>query len=55
MTKVVADEVSAHVEPRRAMAVLMNVGKPLQNADNLHDRVGGYLSRKWTSRRCQGG
>ena len=36
MTKlVVADEVSAHIEPRRAMAVLMNVGKPLQTADNI--------------------
>ena len=32
---VVADEVSAHIEPRRAMAVLMNVGKPLQIADNI--------------------
>ena len=32
---VVADEVSAHIEPRRAMAVLMNVGKPLQTADNI--------------------
>ena len=27
---VVADEVSAHIEPRRVMAVLMNVGKSLQ-------------------------
>ena len=36
MTKLVAaDEVSAHIEPRRAMAVLMNVGKPLQTADNI--------------------
>ena len=36
MTKlVVADEVSAHIEPRRAMAVLMNVGKPLQTSDNI--------------------
>ena len=32
---VVADEVAAHIEPRRAMAVLMNVGKPLQTADNI--------------------
>ena len=32
MTKpAAADEVSAHIEPRRAMAVLMNVGKPLQS------------------------
>ena len=31
MTKLlVADEVSAHTEPRRAMAVLMNVGKPFK-------------------------
>ena len=29
---VVADEVSAHIEPRRAMAILMNVGKPLQTS-----------------------
>ena len=37
MTKlVVADEVSAHIELRRAMAVLMNVGKPLQTSDNLY-------------------
>ena len=36
MTKlVVADEVAAHIEPRRAMAVLMNVGKPLQTSDNV--------------------
>ena len=36
MTKlVVADEVSAHIEPRRAMAVLTNVGKPLQSSDNI--------------------
>ena len=36
MTKlVVADEVSAHIEPRRAMAVLVNVGKPLQTSDNI--------------------
>ena len=48
MTKlVVADEVSAHIEPRRAMAV-PDCGQ------YVHDRVGGYLSRKWTSRRCHG-
>ena len=36
MTKlVVADEVAAHIEPRRAMAFLMNVGKPLQTSDNI--------------------
>ena len=36
MTKlVVADEVSAHIEPRRAMAILMNVGKPLQTGTRL--------------------
>ena len=36
MTKlVVADEVAAHIEPKRAMAVLMNVGKPLQTSDNI--------------------
>ena len=36
MTKlVVADEVSAHIEPRRAMAVLVNVGKPLQASDSI--------------------
>ena len=27
--------VSAHIEPRRAMAVLMNIGKPLQSTDNI--------------------
>ena len=32
---VAADEVSAHTEPRRAMDVLMNVGKPLQTTDNI--------------------
>ena len=32
---VAADEISAHIEPRRAMAVLMNVGKPLQTTDNI--------------------
>ena len=31
----VADEVAAHIEPRRAMAILMNVGKPLQTSDNI--------------------
>ena len=36
MTKlVVADEVAAHIKPRRAMAVLMNVGKPLHTSDNI--------------------
>ena len=36
MTKLVAaDEVSAHIEPRRATAVLMNAGKPLQTSDNI--------------------
>ena len=36
MTKlVVADEVAAHIEPRRAMAILMNVKKPLQTSDNI--------------------
>ena len=36
MTKLaVADEVAARIEPRRAMAVLMNVGKPLQTSDNI--------------------
>ena len=30
-----ADEVSAHVEPCRAMAILMNVGKLLQTSDNI--------------------
>ena len=36
MTKLVAaDEVSAHIEPRGAMAVLMNIGKPLQTTDNI--------------------
>ena len=54
MTKlVVADEVAAHIEPRRAMAVLMKVGNPPPDfGQHLHDRVGSYLSRKWTSRRC---
>ena len=32
---VVADELSAHIEPRRAMAILMIVGKPLQSTDNI--------------------
>ena len=51
MTKlVVADEVAAHIEPRRAMAVLMNVGKPLQTSDN--DRMGSHFPREWASRRC---
>ena len=49
MTKlVVADEVSAHIEPRRAMSILMNVGKPLQTSDNIttsSDRMGGDFSR----------
>ena len=27
--------VPEHTEPRRAMAVLMNVGKPLQTTDNI--------------------
>ena len=35
MTKLVAAETSSHIEPRRAMAVLMNVGKPLQTTDNI--------------------
>ena len=36
MTKlVVADEISAHIEPRRAVAVVTNVGKPLQSTDNI--------------------
>ena len=36
MTKlVVADEVSAHIEPRKPMAILMNVGKPVQTSDNI--------------------
>ena len=36
MTKLVAeDEISAYVEPRRAMAVLSHVGKPLQAQDTL--------------------
>ena len=32
---VAADEVSAHIEPRRAMTVLMSVGEPLQTTDNI--------------------
>ena len=36
VTKLVAaDEISAYVEPRRAMAVLSHVGKPLQAQDTL--------------------
>ena len=36
VTKLVAaDEISAYVEPRRAMAVLSHVGKPLQASDAL--------------------
>ena len=31
---VVADEVS-HVQPRRTIAILMNVGEPLQSIDNI--------------------
>ena len=31
----VADEVGARIEPRRAMAVLRNAGKPLQTTDNI--------------------
>ena len=30
-----SDEASAHIKPRRAMAVLMNVGKPLQTSDDI--------------------
>ena len=32
-----ADEISSHIEPRRAMSVLMNVGEPehLQSTDNI--------------------
>ena len=30
---VAADEPSARIEPRRAMSVLMTVGKPLQTTD----------------------
>ena len=39
MTKiVVADEVSAHIEPRRAMSILMHVGKPPPDfRQYLHD------------------
>ena len=46
MTKlVVADEVAARIEPRRAMAVLMSVGKSHQTSDNTftHDRTGSHL------------
>ena len=32
---VVADEVSGHIEPRRAMFIVMHVGKPLQTSDNI--------------------
>ena len=50
MTKlVVADEVAARIEPRRAMAVLMHVGKPLQTSDNIFTTewvAGSYLSSK---------
>ena len=36
VTKLVAaDEISAYVEPRRAMAVLSHIGKPLQAQDTL--------------------
>ena len=54
MTKlVVADEVSAHIEPRHAMAVLMNVGKPLQTFDNIFmTRVGSNLPREWAQGQC---
>ena len=47
MTKlVVADEVSAHTEPRRAMAILMNVGKPLQTLDNIFMTEWGAIFRE---------
>ena len=42
-----ADEVSAHVEPRRAMAVLMNVGKPpianLKNGDTVSMHIPAWM------------
>ena len=49
MTKlVVADELSAHIEPRRAMAVLMNIGKPLQATDSI-------LMTAWVVIFCESG
>ena len=47
VTKLVAaDEISAYVEPRRAMAVLFNVGKPFQASDTLFTTEWiGHLSR----------
>ena len=47
VTKLVAaDEISAYVEPRRAMAVLSHVGKPPSSIGHLvHDGVGCHLSR----------
>ena len=56
MTKlVVADEVSAHIEPRHAMAVLMNAGKPLQTSDNIFMTEWVALSRVGSGRcdHCQ--
>ena len=53
MTKlVVADEVSAHIEPRRAMATLTNVGKPLQTSDNIFVTEWVAIFREWAARRC---
>ena len=49
MTKlVVADEMAAHIEPRRAMAVLMNVGKLLQTSDNI-------FMTEWVAIFCESG
>ena len=51
ITKLVAaDEVSAHIEPRRAMAVLMNVGKSLQAPDNILMTEWVATFREWTGR-----
>ena len=52
VTKLVAaDEISAHVEPRRAMAVLSHVGKPHSHIGHfVHDRMGCDSSRVWSER-----
>ena len=49
MTKLVAaDEVSAHIEPRCAMAVLMNVRKSFQTSDSI-------FMTEWVAIFCESG
>ena len=53
MTELVAaHEVSAHIEPRRAMAVPHECWESSPDRRCLHDRVGGDLPPEWTQGRC---